>query len=163
MISVRDFAVIAIDSYWNQVKLWPVLKSCEILASELSPVNHLQQDLKLWQKNHCLFVTWVPRHGGRQYLRLLLTSRSLLLTKTWRLTLQRGMRGSEGQGRREPLGQQGAIFFNICSRLEICQKIYTTGFSGQKFYTLKVPKLQMLKKQRKCINISYFSSFFVRI
>ena len=22
-------------------------------------------------------------------------------------------------------------------RLEICQKIYTTGFSGQKFYTLK--------------------------
>ena len=23
-------------------------------------------------------------------------------------------------------------------RLEICQKIYTTGFSGQKFYTLKV-------------------------
>ena len=25
-------------------------------------------------------------------------------------------------------------------RLEICQKIYTTGFSGQKFYTLKVRK-----------------------
>ena len=23
-------------------------------------------------------------------------------------------------------------------RLEICQKIYTTGFSGQKFFTLKV-------------------------
>ena len=81
VISVRDFAVIAIDSYWNQVKLWPVLKSCETLASELSPVHHLQQDLKLWQKNLCLLVTWVPRHGGRQYLRLLLTSRSLLLTK----------------------------------------------------------------------------------
>ena len=80
VISVRDFAVIAIDSYWNQVKLWPVLKSREILASELSPVHHLQQDLKLWQKNLCLLVTWVTRHGGRQYLRLLPTSRSLLLT-----------------------------------------------------------------------------------
>ena len=27
------------------------------------------------------------------------------------------------------------------SRLEICQKIYTTGFLGQKFYTLKVRQL----------------------
>ena len=78
------------------------------------------QDLKLWQKNHCLLVTWVPRHGGRQYLRLLLTSRSLLLNKAWRLTLQRGMRGREGQGRREPSGRQGAIFFNIC----LCISVY---------------------------------------
>ena len=55
---------------------------------------------------------------------------------------------------------------NAPGRLEICQKIYTTGFSGQKFYTLKVRKLRLFllkKKQRKCINISYFSSFFVRI
>ena len=53
----------------------------------------------------------------------------------------------------------------VC-RLEICQKIYTTGFFSQKFYTLKVHKLQRFlrkKKQRKCINISHFSRFFVRI
>ena len=50
------------------------------------------------------------------------------------------------------------------SRLEICQKNYTTGFSGRKFYTLKVRKLQLFllkEKQRICIYISYFSSFFV--
>ena len=45
-------------------------------------------------------------------------------------------------------------------RHEICQKIYTTRVSGQKFYTLKVRKLRLFllkKKQRKCINISYLS------
>ena len=36
------------------------------------------------------------------------------------------------------------------ARLEICQKIYTTGFSDQKFYTLKMRNLQLflLKKNR---------------
>ena len=51
-------------------------------------------------------------------------------------------------------------------RLDICQKIYTTRFSGKKFYTLKVHKIWLFllkKKQRKCINISYFSSFFVNL
>ena len=51
-------------------------------------------------------------------------------------------------------------------RLEICQKIYMNGFSGQKFYTLKVRKLRLFllkEKQRICIYISYFSSFFVKI
>ena len=41
----------------------------------------------------------------------------------------------------------------ISNRLEICQKIYTTGVFGQKFYTLKVRKLQLIllkRKQRKC-------------
>ena len=50
--------------------------------------------------------------------------------------------------------------------LDICQKIYTTRFLCKKFYTLKVRKIWLFllkKKQRKCINISYFSSFFVRI
>ena len=50
-------------------------------------------------------------------------------------------------------------------RLEICQKIYTTGFSGQNFYTLKVRKLRLFllkEKQCICIFISYFSSFFVK-
>ena len=45
------------------------------------------------------------------------------------------------------------------ARLEICQKIYMTGFSGQKFYTLKVRNLQLFllkKKQRKCINLVAF-------
>ena len=49
-------------------------------------------------------------------------------------------------------------------RLEICQK--TTGFSDQKFYTLKVRNLRLFllkEKQRKCIDISYLSRFFVRI
>ena len=48
-------------------------------------------------------------------------------------------------------------------RLEICQKIYRTEFLGQKFYTLKMHTLRLFllkKKQQKCINISYFSSFF---
>ena len=52
------------------------------------------------------------------------------------------------------------------TRLEICQKNYTTGFSGPNFYTVKVHKLQLFlfkEKQRKCIYISYFSSFFVKI
>ena len=52
------------------------------------------------------------------------------------------------------------------SRLEICQKKYMTGFYGQKIYTLRVRKLRRFwpkKKQRKWINISYFSSFFVKI
>ena len=52
------------------------------------------------------------------------------------------------------------------TRLEICQKIYMTGLFGQKIYTPKVRKLRLFllnKKQRKCINISYFSRFFVRI
>ena len=54
----------------------------------------------------------------------------------------------------------------ITNRLEICQKIYTTKFLGQKFYTLKVRKLRLFllkKKQQKCINISHFNSFFVKI
>ena len=45
---------------------------------------------------------------------------------------------------------------------EICQIFYTTRFSGQKFYTLKVPKLRLFlptRKQRKCINISHLSNF----
>ena len=45
------------------------------------------------------------------------------------------------------------------SRLEICQKIHTTGFLDQKFYTLKVRNLQLFllkKKQRKCINLVAF-------
>ena len=44
--------------------------------------------------------------------------------------------------------------------------LITTGFWGQKFYTLKVCKLWLFllkEKQRKCIDISYLCSFFVRI
>ena len=51
-------------------------------------------------------------------------------------------------------------------RLEICQKNYTTGFLGQKLYTLKVRKFRLFlpkKKQRKCINFSYLSRLFVKI
>ena len=47
----------------------------------------------------------------------------------------------------------------IIYRLEICQKIYTTRFSDQQFYTLKVHNLQLFllkKKQRKCINLVAF-------
>ena len=54
---------------------------------------------------------------------------------------------------------------DVCDvfRLEICQKIYTTGFSGQKFYTLKVRKLWpflLTMKQCKCIKIGKLSKFF---
>ena len=53
-------------------------------------------------------------------------------------------------------GNCAAGFGQSVIRLEICQKIYTTEFLGQKFYTLKVRKLQLVllkKKQQKCINI----------
>ena len=43
------------------------------------------------------------------------------------------------------------------------KKNYTNRFSGKKIYTLKVRKFWLFllkKKQRECINISYFSSFF---
>ena len=56
------------------------------------------------------------------------------------------------------IGPLGLILSTPLGRLEICQKIYTSGFSGQKFYTLKGNK-----EQRKCVNISYFSRLFVRI
>ena len=52
------------------------------------------------------------------------------------------------------------------NKLEICQKIYTTGFSDQKFYTLKVRNLQLFllkKKQRKCINLVAFLLEFNRV
>ena len=54
----------------------------------------------------------------------------------------------------------------ILVRLDICQKLYTTQFLGKQFYTLKVQNFGLFllkKKQHKCINIKYFSSFFVRI
>ena len=60
-------------------------------------------------------------------------------------------------------GVKGSTQVPSPPRLEICQKIYTTKFLGQKLYTLKVSKLRLFllkKKQRKCINISYLSSFF---
>ena len=44
------------------------------------------------------------------------------------------------------------------ARLEICQKIYTTGFLHTKMRKLR--RFLLKKKQRKCINISYFSRFF---
>ena len=34
-------------------------------------------------------------------------------------------------------------------RLEICQKIYTTGFSAQKTYTIKVRKLRLSLLKKK--------------
>ena len=45
----------------------------------------------------------------------------------------------------------------VPTRLEICQKIYTTGFLGQKFYTLKMRKLRLslpTMKQRKSLAAS---------
>ena len=45
------------------------------------------------------------------------------------------------------------------SRLETCQKIYTTGFWDKKIYTLKVQNFRLFllkKKQRKCINLVTF-------
>ena len=51
------------------------------------------------------------------------------------------------------------------TRLEICQKNYTTEFSGKKFYTLKVHKLQLflLKRNSQKASISAILVFFVRI
>ena len=40
----------------------------------------------------------------------------------------------------------------MISRLEICQKIYTTGFLRQKFYALKVRKLRLFLLKRNSIN-----------
>ena len=45
------------------------------------------------------------------------------------------------------------------TRHEICQTFYTTGFSGRKFYTLKVHALRLFLltiKQCKCIDLGPF-------
>ena len=42
---------------------------------------------------------------------------------------------------------------SLCwNRLEICQKIYTTGFSDQKFYTLKVRNLRQFFTKINSVN-----------
>ena len=41
------------------------------------------------------------------------------------------------------------LFRDMGSILEICQTFYMTGFSGQKFYTLKVRKLRLFLQQQK--------------
>ena len=38
------------------------------------------------------------------------------------------------------------------TKLEICQKIYTAGFFGQKFYTLKVCKLREFPLKKNNVN-----------
>ena len=51
-----------------------------------------------------------------------------------------------------------------CVRLEICQKIYTTGLSAKNFTQVRKLRWFLLKKKQfKCIIISYFSRIFVRI
>ena len=74
----------------------------------------------------------------------------------------RGSKGSSRETRGTPRGLRGSS--GRFSRLEICQKYYTTRFSGQKFYTLKVRKLRLflLKKKCKCIDFSWISSFFCK-
>ena len=48
------------------------------------------------------------------------------------------------------------VLILVLVRLEICQKIYTTGFSRQKFYTLKVRKLRLFLQQKKpCKGIDF--------
>ena len=37
----------------------------------------------------------------------------------------------------------GFFFSQVVFRLEICQIFYTTGFSGQQFYAVKIPMLQL--------------------
>ena len=46
-------------------------------------------------------------------------------------------------------------------RHEICQNFYTTGFSNQKFYTLKAWLFQLTSQQRKCIKISNLGRFLL--
>ena len=40
----------------------------------------------------------------------------------------------------------------VIPTLEICQKFYTTGFSGKKIYTLKVPKLRLFYSKIISVN-----------
>ena len=54
----------------------------------------------------------------------------------------------------------------VATDLRFVKKITRPDFQAKKFYTLKVRKLRLFllkEKQRKCIYISYFSSFFVKI
>ena len=37
-------------------------------------------------------------------------------------------------------------------RLDICRKIYTTGFSGKQFYTLKVQKFRLFSLKKNSAN-----------
>ena len=55
---------------------------------------------------------------------------------------------------------------DIYPDLRFVKKNYMTGFWGQKLYKLKVRKLRLFllkEKQQKSMNISYFSSFVVKI
>ena len=52
------------------------------------------------------------------------------------------------------------------TRLEICQKFYTTIFLDRNFYTIKTRTSGLFSptvNQRKCINISYLVLFCVKI
>ena len=63
-------------------------------------------------------------------------------------------------------GQIQSLQKKRASRLEICQKIYTTGFLGQQICTLKPHKLQTFFANDKTaynFNISDFSPIFVEI
>ena len=62
--------------------------------------------------------------------------------------------------------QQQTKKLNQQTDLRFFKKKLHDLFLGQKFYTLKVRKLPLFllkEKKRKCIYISHFSSFFVRI
>ena len=58
---------------------------------------------------------------------------------------------------------KGFMKFSGLSRLEIYQKIYTTIFSDQKFYTQKVPNLRLFLLKKKQCNFINLVVFFVRI
>ena len=122
-----------------------MVKSCETLASELSPVHHLQQDLKFWQKKSlCVSDLSTTAWGSTIFETVTYFEVVVAQTKAWRLTLLRGMRGREGQGRREPSGRQGASFFNICSCISVyTQYIYFIFVYQYIFCLVHIPLVQV--------------------
>ena len=48
-------------------------------------------------------------------------------------------------------------------RLDICQKIYTTGFSDRKFYTLKVCNMRLFLLKKKLLKCSNLVAFLLEI
>ena len=63
-------------------------------------------------------------------------------------------------------GSRWKLILNPQSDLRFVKKFTRPNFRVEKFYTIKVRKLWLFllkKKQSKCIDISYFSSLFVRI
>ena len=140
-------------------------------GEHLVHVEHLRL-FERWSPDHLLHQLWIcitsilqqQQYGWESYFRI--QTKLEICTNTNASTSKQHTASARHSRCFKILrgdSQLNLIMFvsSYLNTLEICQKLYMT-----EFYTLKVRKLRLFllkKKQRKCINISYFSNFFVKI